>query len=233
MRFQAGLLRARPFSCALVFGEKWGEEGAKVLRSGAGWSIFPAPAWEADVAGKDAHGHDRTEACRPVQSGAQRVVFTGTYEHSIDAKNRLAIPSKVRAQIQRSQGLGEGDLFSLYVTLGEGGALCLYTEPAFEKRAAELDDSELDADELLEFERFLFTLAEQVEVDKQGRIRLPESLLKRTGLGQDVVLLGVKDHLEVRDRQTWQDHVEQMLASRPGLLMNPRKAMRRRRPDVA
>jgi MraZ protein len=157
------------------------------------------------------------------------VVFTGTYEHSIDAKNRLAIPSKVRAQIQRSQGLGEGDSFSLYVTLAEGGALSLYTEPAFEKRAAELDQSELDADDLLDYERLLFSMAEQVEVDRQGRVRLPDQLLRRTDLGQDVVLLGVKDHLEVRDRPSWLAHVEQVLASRPGLLMDPRKAMRKRR----
>jgi MraZ protein len=155
------------------------------------------------------------------------LVFTGTYEHAIDAKNRLAIPAEIRAQIQREAGTGEGEPVHLYVTLTEGQALALYPERAFEQRARELDDSALEADQLLNYERLLFSLARRVEIDKQGRVRLPENLMQRTSLNGDVVLLGVKDHLEVRDRESWQQYVEQMLAQNPDLLMNPRRAMRK------
>jgi MraZ protein len=155
------------------------------------------------------------------------VVFTGTYEHAIDAKNRLAIPAELRGQIQREAGTGEGEPVQLYVTLTEGRALALYPEAAFEQRARELDNSALEADQLLNYERLLFSLAKRVEIDKQGRVRLPENLMQRTGLGSDVVLLGVKDHLEVRDRQSWLDYVEKMLDQNPDLLMNPRRAMRK------
>lgn len=154
------------------------------------------------------------------------MVFTGTYEHAIDAKNRLAIPAEIRNQIQRATGAGHSDPINLFVTLTGGDCLALYTEAAFEQRAAELDQSQLDAHELLSYERLLFSLARRVEIDKQGRVRLPENLLKRTGLHANVVLLGVKDHLEIRDRQAWQNHVEQMLANHPDVLMNPRQAMR-------
>lgn len=155
------------------------------------------------------------------------MVFTGTYEHTIDAKNRVAIPADIRAQLQRESAAAEDEVISLYVTLGEDAVLSLYTEQAFEKRAAELDASELDADELLAYERLLFSLARRVELDKQGRVRLPENLLARTELGTDIVILGVKDHLELRNRIQWLEHVETMLRNRPGLLMNPRRAMRR------
>lgn len=165
------------------------------------------------------------------------MVFTGTYDHAIDAKNRLAIPSEIRAQLQREaavrrSGDGEGGdndarPVALYVTLGERGALCLYTEQGFEQRAAELDRSELDADQLLAYERVLFSLAQRVEMDSAGRIRLPEQLLKRTGLAGEVVLLGVKDHMEIRDRAAWHDYVESLLQSQPQMLMNPRKAMKK------
>jgi len=154
------------------------------------------------------------------------LVFTGTYEHSIDSKNRLAIPSDIRHQIQRQMGAAEGDAIYLYVTLGEDQALALYTEGGFEQRARELDDSALDPAELLAYERLLFSMARRVEVDKQGRVRLPETLLKQTGLGSEVVLLGVKDHLEVRDREHWMDHVQRIMQERPQMLMNPRRAMR-------
>ena len=161
-----------------------------------------------------------------------KLVFTGTYEHSIDAKKRLAIPAPIRAQIQRATGAGEGDAIGLFVIPGEtgpdGGSLNIYTEADFEKRADELDQSELDAEELLEYERILFSMAARVEIDKQGRVRLPESLISLASLNSDVVLLGVKDHLEVRDRDAWTQHIRQKLIKNPALLMNPRRMMRRK-----
>ena len=180
------------------------------------------------------------------------MVFADTYEHTIDAKHRLAIPSEVRAQIQREEaapgsiasgngggdssagsgastsgGSGGGGPISLYVTLGEGQALCLYTRSRWEQRANELDASEWEPEQLLEYERLLYSLSSRAELDPQGRIRLPENLLKMSGLGTDVVLIGVKDHLEVRDRKTWQEYVRKQLADHPQILMNPRRAMRK------
>lgn len=157
------------------------------------------------------------------------MVFTGTYEHSVDAKNRLAIPADVRLLLQKeAEQTGRSGSISVYLTLGEGQALCLYTERGFEQRAQELDRSELGAEELLEYERVLFSLASRVELDGQGRVRLPDNLLKMSGLPSEVVLIGVKDHLEIRDRAAWQKHVQDLLQRQPGILMNPRRAMRRR-----
>ena len=153
------------------------------------------------------------------------MVFTGTYEHAIDSKQRVAIPAGFRRQIARS--LPDDEPICLYVTLGEEQCLCLYTEAGFEQRARELDESDMGADELLEYERILFSQSALVELDKQGRVRLPEHLLRRTELGSEVVMIGVKDHIEIRDRQAWQEHVDQLLSQRPAILMNPRRAMRR------
>lgn len=165
-------------------------------------------------------------------AGIQAVVFTGTYEHAIDAKNRLAIPSEIRATIARAAAVGQDPIDlkaigqALFVTLGEG-ALCLYTEQAFEKRAEELDRSEQDPDQLLNYERFFYSLSKRVELDKQGRIRLPDDLIEMAQLKSEVVLIGVKDHLEVRDRQTWKDFRDEMLRTQPGMLVNPRRAMKK------
>lgn len=166
------------------------------------------------------------------------MVFTGAYEHTIDNKNRLAIPAEIRAQIQaaavgadakRSSRKSADGSIHLYVTLGEGASLCLYTEAGFNQRADELDHSELDADQLLLYEHLKYTLSRRLELDKQGRVRLPEDLLMRAKLNRDIVLLGVKDHLEIRDRKTWNEFIENILATQPGILMNPRRAMRKNR----
>ncbi len=159
------------------------------------------------------------------------MVFTGTYEHSIDAKHRLAIPARLRSLLQRDAMAAAGAALDapilLYVVLAKGNVLCLYPEREFERRAAELDHSERHPDEVLEYEELRFSLAEPVELDAAGRVRLPDHLLKMAGLGSDVVLLGVKDHLQIRDRQTWLAYRDAKLRDRPDMLMNPRQAMRR------
>jgi MraZ protein len=152
------------------------------------------------------------------------LVFTGTYEHTIDAKNRLAIPAEVRVLLRRQQQGCEA--LALYVTRGEGQSLCLYTEAGFEQRAGELDRSQLDTEKLLAYERLMFSLARRVEVDEQGRVRLPDQLLKMVNLPQDVVLLGVKDRLEIRGREAWYQDMEKTLAEQPQIFMNFRRAIR-------
>ena len=154
--------------------------------------------------------------------GTHALLFTGTYEHAIDAKQRLAIPSEIRDRLDPQR-----DGAGLYAVLAEGPTLCLYTESAFEKRAEQLDHSPLPPEQVLEYERFFFSLARRVEIDRQGRIRLPEQLLRMTDLERDVVLIGVKDHLEIHDREKWYDRMKQMLEQRQDLLMNPRRAMAR------
>lgn len=155
------------------------------------------------------------------------MVFAGTYEHSVDSKNRVAVPAEIRTQVKRRAGAVDGEPVVFYVTLGEDRqALCLYTERDFERLAEALDASERDPSEILPYENVYFSLAHRVEMDSAGRIRLPESLLKMTSLGSEVVLLGVKDHLELRDRAAWKAHVERVLQQRPEVLMNPRRALR-------
>lgn len=156
------------------------------------------------------------------------MVFTGTYEHSIDAKNRLAVPAEVRAEIAREPGFDANGPVVLFVTLGEGDSLSLYTQREFEKRAEALEHSERDAEELLEYERLVFSLANRVELDGQGRVRLPDNLLEMTGLKGDVTLIGARDHLEIRDRAKWKAYLAESLAKRAKVLtMNPRQAMKK------
>ena len=149
------------------------------------------------------------------------MLFVGTYEHTIDAKQRLAVPSEIRDGLKPER---DGETF--YAVLLEGPTLALYTERGFEKRAEELDRSERSPEEVLLYERIFYSNAARLEIDKQGRIRLPERLLNQVGLKRDVVLIGVKDHLEIHDREAWLKQMDDLLKSRQDLLMNPRRAMK-------
>ena len=156
------------------------------------------------------------------------MVFTGTYEHAIDAKHRLAIPSEIRRGLQRGLGAGEGDAIVLYVVLGGDDVVCLYTEPGYLRLAEDMRQCRLDPEELLAYEEMFFAMSSRIEMDKAGRIRLPEHLLKQTGLSGEVTLTGAGDHLKIRDRVAWQTRIESVLKDKPQILVNPRIMLGRR-----
>lgn len=156
------------------------------------------------------------------------MIFTGTYEHTIDTKGRLAIPAGIRGQIQRGAGVVEGQSAQLFVVPGDDGQhLCIYTQEVFEKRAAELETSSMAPEELLAYEEIFHASTRQVELDTQGRVQMPKDLLEQAGLGSEVVILGVKDHLKVRDRGAWETKKKSLFQKNPGILMNPRLAAKK------
>lgn len=161
------------------------------------------------------------------------MVFTGTYEHAIDAKHRLAIPSDIRRELQRGLGTGEGDTVVLYCVLGGPDVLCLYTEPGYQKLADELRQSDIDPVQLLEYEEVFYASSKRIDMDGAGRIRLPEHLLKQTGLSGEVVIAGAGDHLKIRDRAAWASRLESVLKDQPNLLVNPRMMLGRNKNQPA
>ena len=157
------------------------------------------------------------------------MVFTGTYEHAIDAKRRIAIPSDIRRVVQRALGLGEGDAVVFYCVLGGPDVLCLYTEPGYDRLAEELRQSDLDPEQLLEYEDVFFSQSRRVEMDSAGRIRLPDNLLEHTGLSGEVLLTGAGDHLKIRDKVACRARIDSILKDKPGVLTNPRMFLGRRK----
>ena len=150
------------------------------------------------------------------------MLFVNKFKLTIDAKQRLAIPAEIRERLDPKR---DGE--ALYASLSQGPTLCLYTEADFERRSKELDGSEWPADEVLLYENMTYPEAARLVIDKQGRIRLPEDLLEMVSLGREVVLVGMKDHLQVHDRKEYYERRAELIRTRPDLLMNPRRMLRR------
>ena len=120
-------------------------------------------------------------------------MFMGEYNHTIDAKGRLIIPSKFR------ESLGEG----FVITKGLDGCLFAYDNQewnAFEEKLRALPLSRKDN---RQFARFFLAGAAEVEVDKQGRILIPSNLREFAGLLKDVVLVGVAIRVEIWSKEKW------------------------------
>jgi MraZ protein len=146
------------------------------------------------------------------------LLLTGEYEHTVDEKGRLFITNKLRGQIDASQ---YGSDF--YLVPGPNGILCLYPEKCFERIAVRAAAGAGAPDETITFERMNFGLASKVELDKQGRLLVSEKTRRRSGLGSELTLIGVMDHIEIWNSASWEEYVTEHQASFQQQVMKARQ----------
>lgn len=136
-------------------------------------------------------------------SGTENMgLLTGEYQHVVDNKSRILISNKLRNQIDVDE---HGSSF--YLVIGSNGILCLYPEKYFEQIAMSAAPKTSAPDEVVAFERMSYALANKVELDNQGRLLLSERLRNRAGLKDDVTLIGVRDHIELWNSDSWDQYV--------------------------
>ena len=145
------------------------------------------------------------------------MLFTGHSLNTIDAKNRLSIPAKVRSQWDEDR-----DGTAWYCVPWPGGVLRLYTESAFTRMADQIEQSLMPAEDQAALDADVFSLAERLEVDAQGRISLPGTHLELTGLAGEVAVIGARNRLEVRDRASWLESQAERFARLPTLVERSR-----------
>ena len=122
----------------------------------------------------------------------------GEYNHTIDTKGRLIIPSKFRETL--------GDEF--VVTKGLDGCLFVYDSNEWQSFEEKLKSLPLTNKDARQFARFFLAGAAAVEVDKQGRILLPAVLRDFAGLEKEVVLVGVASRVEIWSKAKWENTAE-------------------------
>jgi MraZ protein len=124
-------------------------------------------------------------------------VFLGEYEHNMDDKGRLAIPSRFR------EALGEG----LVVTRGFDRCLMCFPKPTFENLAEQVSSLSLGQEDARQMRRLIFSGASDASLDKQGRILIPQNLRQYAFLGDQVVVAGLNTHFEIWSTERWNDVV--------------------------
>ena len=131
-------------------------------------------------------------------------MLLGEYEHTIDEKNRLTLPAKIR------QAMAGG------VVLTRGLDACVEAYPASDWH--ELVESNLAglnplSRETRVLERFYYTGAVEAQPDKQGRVMLPAALIEHAGLGREVVVVGMRGRLEIWDSAAWRKQLKEVMGS--------------------
>lgn len=123
------------------------------------------------------------------------MMFMGEYNHTIDAKGRLIIPSKFREIL--------GDAF--VVTKGLDGCLFVYDNEEWKRFEEKLRSLPITNKEARQFVRFFLAGATEAEVDKQGRILIPNVLREFAEITKDVVLVGVGSRIEIWSRERFEE----------------------------
>lgn len=120
-------------------------------------------------------------------------MLIGEFRHNLDQKGRVAIPAKFRNK------MAEGCV----VTRGVDNCLAAYPLEVWEKMAKKLARLPLSQKEARAFSRFMLSGAMHLELDKQGRITLPDFLRQYASLRKKAVVVGLYDHLEIWDEKEW------------------------------
>jgi MraZ protein len=131
-------------------------------------------------------------------------LLLGEYEHSLDDKNRVTLPARFR------QAFADG----VVVTRGMDGCLVVYTPEDWERFVAvRLEGLDPFSKEARQMSRFIFSGATEAELDRQGRVMLPPALIHHAKLGREVIVAGVRDHVEIWDRAAWREQLQDVEGS--------------------
>jgi len=136
------------------------------------------------------------------QSGVNGV-FVGEYQHTIDEKNRLIIPAKFRE-----------DLGAKFIaTRGLDNCLFIYPMAEWQNIENKLKALPFTNKDARAFVRFFFSGACECELDKQGRINIPQSLRDYAKLEKEVVVIGVSSRIEIWSKECWNNYLQQTAES--------------------
>ncbi len=122
-------------------------------------------------------------------------MLLGEYAQKLDEKNRVTVPSRLR------EPFADG----VFVTRGLDGCVAIYARDGWdafvEQQISRLDPFTREGRQM---ERYLFGGAVEAELDRQGRVAVPAPLMQHAELNREIVVVGVRDRLEIWDRGAWE-----------------------------
>ncbi len=123
-------------------------------------------------------------------------MFTGEYQHTLDSKGRVIIPSRLR------DGLGD----SFVITRGLDQCLFVYPSSEWVRLEQKMKQLPFTKKDSRAFTRLFFSGAMEVEADKQGRVLIPQNLREYAGIEKDVMFIGVSNRVEVWSEDAWRNY---------------------------
>jgi MraZ protein len=127
-------------------------------------------------------------------------MFLGEYEHNMDDKGRLAVPARFR------EALGEG----VVITRGFDRCLMGFPRPRWEELAQQVSGLSLGQGDARNLRRLLFSGAADIQLDRQGRVLIPQNLREYAGLNEEVIVAGLNTHFEIWSGERWREVLDKL-----------------------
>lgn len=128
-------------------------------------------------------------------------MFLGMSENAVDEKGRLTIPARFRPLLEQGA----------YVTQGFDQNLMIMLSADFEAIYDRINQMSITDPSIRQLRRFLFGRAEKLEIDRVGRILLPQALRNYAQLAQTAMVVGVGEHIEIWSLENWQRQDESLM----------------------
>ncbi len=137
----------------------------------------------------------------------EHAILYGEFDLTIDEKNRILVPAEIRKSLE---AYNDGENF--IVLIGVDRHPWLYPERIYRALVSQRQQDLAPSSDRLAFDDQHFAMARPVECDKQGRILLPDKVLKRTNTGREVTVCGCDTHLKIWNRADWDARSDSLLA---------------------
>ena len=123
-------------------------------------------------------------------------MFIGEYQHNLDSKGRIIVPSKFREELHTT----------FILTRGLDGCLTIYSLKQWEKLFEEVNKLPTTKKAARQYVRMLTSTATECTLDSQGRIQVPQFLSKPVNITKECVVIGANDHIEIWDKNAWENY---------------------------
>ena len=127
----------------------------------------------------------------------------GTHSYLLDPKGRISLPARFRAAFDEGA----------YLTLGQDGCLFAFPRAEWDRRSREVRDLPLSDATGRAYARMIFGKAEEIDLDGQGRLLIPQRLRSEAGIDKEAVIVGVLDRMEIWDRATYERYEQTFAAA--------------------
>ena len=138
----------------------------------------------------------------------------GTHSYQLDPKGRLSLPARFR------EAFADG----AWLTIGQDGCLFAFPRVEWERRSEEVGASPLSDAAGRAYSRLFFGSSDETKLDGQGRLTIPQRLRDATGIAKEVVVLGVRDRMEIWDREAYERYETQYAGAYQAGTLEPRRS---------
>jgi MraZ protein len=120
----------------------------------------------------------------------------GTHSYQLDPKGRVSLPTRFRAAF----------VDGCWITVGQDRCLYVFPRAEWERRSDEVASFPLSDNDGRAYSRMFFGSSDEAKLDGQGRVTIPQRLREAVGIEKEVVVLGVRDRMEIWDRETYEGY---------------------------